>query len=100
MAALLRTAGAQGHSPEYVKSLLAALGEYLSTQEALIDPLSERELVVLSLIADGLTNAEIAAELVIAISTVKTHINRIYGKLDVRTRSQAVAQARQLQILP
>ncbi len=100
MAALLRTTGAQGHSPEYVKRLLEAFGETSAPQEAALDPLSERELEVLRLAADGLTNAEIAAELFIAPSTVKTHINRIYSKLGVSTRTQAVAHARQLQILP
>jgi LuxR family maltose regulon positive regulatory protein len=100
MAALLRTAGAQGHSPEYVKRLLEVFGEAPAVQEAALDPLSERELEVLRLAAGGLTNAEIAAELVIAPSTVKTHINRIYSKLGVSTRTQAVARARQLQILP
>jgi LuxR family maltose regulon positive regulatory protein len=100
MAALLRTAGAQGHSPEYVKNLLESFGETPTAQEALLDPLSERELEVLRLVAEGLTNADIAAELVIAHSTVKTHINRIYNKLGVSTRTQAVARARQLQILP
>ncbi len=100
MAALLRTAGAQGHSPEYVKHLLEFFGEPSSLQEAVLEPLSERELEVLRLAADGLTNAEIAAKLVIAHSTVKTHINRIYSKLGVSSRTQAVARARQLQILP
>jgi len=100
MAALLRTAGAQGHSPEYVKRLLEVFGETLAPQETILDPLSERELAVLRLAAEGLTNAEIADELVIAHSTVKTHINRIYSKLGVSTRTQAVARARQLQILP
>jgi LuxR family maltose regulon positive regulatory protein len=100
MAALLRAAGTQGHSPEYVRRLLEAFGETLAPQEAVLDPLSERELQVLHLVADGMTNAEIAAELVIAHSTVKTHINRIYSKLGVNARTQAVARARQLQILP
>jgi ATP/maltotriose-dependent transcriptional regulator MalT len=100
MAALLRTAGAQGHSPEYVKHLLEAFGQTPTPQEALLDPLSERELDVLRLVAMGLTNTQIAAELVIANSTVKTHVNRIYSKLGVNTRTQAVARAHQLKILP
>jgi LuxR family maltose regulon positive regulatory protein len=99
MAALLRAAGAQGHAPNYVKRLLEAFGESGALQGSLLDPLSERELQVLRLAAQGLTNAEIAAELVIAHSTVKTHINRIYSKLDVSNRTQAVVRARQLQIL-
>ncbi len=98
MAALLRTAGAQGHSPGYVQRLLTAFGA-TAPSAALQEPLSERELEVLGLMAEGLTNAEIAAELVIAVSTVKTHINRIYGKLDVRNRTQAVARARDLHLL-
>ena len=99
MAALLRAAASQGHSPEYARRLLAAFGENPSEQPAPLEALSERELEVLRLVADGLTNNDIARELVIAQSTVKTHINRIYGKLGVRTRTQAVARARQLQIL-
>jgi ATP/maltotriose-dependent transcriptional regulator MalT len=98
MAALLRTVGAQGHSPEYIKHILVVFGEALTVLESLIDPLSERELEVLRLMAQGLTNAEVAAELTIALSTVKTHVNRIYGKLGVSTRTLAVARARQLQI--
>ena len=61
--------------------------------------LSERELEVLRLVADGLSNQDIAARLVIAVSTVKTHVNNIYAKLGVETRTQAVARARQLQLL-
>ena len=99
MAALLRSVGAMGHSPEYVRQLLTAFGEALSEQDAVLDPLSEREIEVLRLVAAGLTNAEIAAELVIALSTVKTHINHIYNKLGASNRTQAVAKARQLQII-
>ena len=100
LAALLRTVGSLGHSPEYVKHLLEIFGEAPALQESVLDPLSERELEVLRLVADGLTNAEIADQLVIAHSTAKTHINRIYSKLGVSTRTHAVARARQLQILP
>ncbi len=62
----------------------------------LVEPLSERELEVLRLIADGLSNAEIADKLFIAQGTVKRHINNIYGKLDVQSRTQAVAKAREI----
>lgn len=99
MAALLRTVGAQGHSPEYVKRLLVFFGETAGTGDVPVEALSERELEVLRLVADGLTNTEIAAELVIAQSTVKSHINHIYSKLGVSSRTQAVARGRQLQIL-
>jgi LuxR family transcriptional regulator, maltose regulon positive regulatory protein len=64
--------------------------------ETLPEPLSERELEVLQLIANGLTNRQIAENLVIAPSTVKTHINNIYSKLNASRRTQAVAQARNL----
>jgi LuxR family maltose regulon positive regulatory protein len=66
---------------------------------SLIEPLSERETEVLNLIAAGLTNREIAERLFIAIGTVKRHTNTIYGKLDVHSRTQAVAQAQELGIL-
>jgi LuxR family maltose regulon positive regulatory protein len=98
MAALLQSAAAQGHSPEYVKQLLKAFGRDASP-EAPLDPLTERELDVLRLMAAGLTNTEIASELVVAQSTVKTHINRIYSKLAVTRRTQAVAKARELGLL-
>jgi ATP/maltotriose-dependent transcriptional regulator MalT len=65
----------------------------------LIEPLSDRELEVLGLIAAGLSNREIAQELVVATSTVKTHINNIYRKLDVLRRTQAVARAKELNLL-
>ncbi len=67
--------------------------------QPLVEPLSERELEVLALLAAGHSNAEIAARLVIAIGTVKRHINNIYGKLEVQSRTQAIAKARRLSLL-
>ncbi|GAB4477357.1 MAG: LuxR C-terminal-related transcriptional regulator [Anaerolineae bacterium] len=67
--------------------------------QSLIEPLSERELEVLGLIAAGLSNTEIAERLVIAQGTVKRHINNMYGKLGVQSRTQAVARARELRLL-
>ncbi len=68
-------------------------------QAALVEPLSARELDVLRLIAEGLSNAEIAGRLTLAQSTVKTHINNIYGKLGVQTRIAAIQRARELHLL-
>ncbi|NUO79132.1 hypothetical protein HUU05_03575 [candidate division KSB1 bacterium] len=65
----------------------------------LVDPLSERELEVLKLIANGLSNPEIARKLFVANSTVKRHINNIYAKLNVHTRTQAVAKGKGLKLL-
>ena len=64
-----------------------------------MEPLSERELTVLRLVDAGLTNREIAGELVIALSTVKTHLASIYDKLDASSRTQALARARDLGLL-
>ena len=63
---------------------------------ALIEPLSERELEVLGLVAQGLSNREIAKRLFITVGTVKTHAHNIYGKLGVNRRTEAVARAREL----
>ena len=72
----------------------------LSTEdEILLVPLNDRELEVLRLIAEGLSNQEIAKRLVIALSTVKWHINNLFGKLGVHSRTQAVAQAKELGLL-
>ena len=60
---------------------------------------SERELEVLRLIVAGLTNREIAEELVVSLGTIKTHINHIYQKLAVHNRTQAVARARELELV-
>ena len=65
----------------------------------LVEELSEREVEVLELIANGYSNKEIADTLYIALSTVKSHINNIYRKLDVSKRTQAVARARELSLL-
>jgi LuxR family maltose regulon positive regulatory protein len=71
-----------------------------SRAEAMVEPLSERELEVLQLIAEGLTNREIASRLFLSLNTVKAHNRNIYGKLGVRSRTRAVARARALGILP
>jgi LuxR family transcriptional regulator, maltose regulon positive regulatory protein len=65
----------------------------------LVEPLSDREWEVLHLIAAGLTNQEIADQLVIVLSTAKRHTINIYGKLGVSNRTQAVAKARELNLL-
>jgi DNA-binding CsgD family transcriptional regulator len=62
--------------------------------------LSTRELEVLRCMAEGLSNQEIAARLFLSLNTIKTHSTRIYEKLDVRRRTQAVEMARRLRILP
>jgi DNA-binding CsgD family transcriptional regulator len=79
-------------SPAYHASLV-------SNQQELVEPLSERELEVLNLIAAGLKNREIANELTVALSTVKTHVNNIYSKLGVSSRVQAVGRAQELNLL-
>ncbi len=68
-------------------------------QASLSEPLSLRELEVLRLVDEGLSNAQIAERLTVAPSTVKTHINNIYGKLSVESRLQAVKKARDLGLL-
>jgi LuxR family maltose regulon positive regulatory protein len=66
----------------------------------LVEPLSQRELEVLHLIALGRTNQEIARQLIVAPGTIKAHAASIYRKLDVANRTEAVARARQVGILP
>jgi LuxR family maltose regulon positive regulatory protein len=69
------------------------------TELQLIDPLSDRELELLGLIANGMSNRDVAEELVLTVGTVKWHLSNIYSKLDVSSRTQAVARARELQLL-
>jgi ATP/maltotriose-dependent transcriptional regulator MalT len=66
---------------------------------ALIEPLNQRELEMLQFIADGLSNHEIAERSVISLSTVKWHINNLFGKLSVRSRTQALVRAKELGLL-
>jgi len=68
--------------------------------QVLVEPLSPRELEVLHLMALGRTNQEIAQQLIVAPGTVKAHTATIYRKLDVANRTEAVARARQLGLLP
>jgi len=110
MAHLLYEALSRGIAPDYVRRLLAAFPATEPEQTApsktpapksdLIEPLSERELEVLQLIAEGLTNPEIASRLYLSLNTVKVHTRNINGKLGVHNRTQAVARARVLGILP
>ena len=64
------------------------------------EPLTERELAVLRLLATRLSNREIGRELYVSLNTVRTHIQAIYRKLGVATRAEAVALARELGLLP
>jgi LuxR family maltose regulon positive regulatory protein len=109
MADLLRRAASQGIALPYVASLLAALDarehdegatepQYHPAQP-LIEPLSEREMEVLRLLSAGLSNPEIAEQLYIAVSTVRSHCKSIYGKLDVHKRWDAVHRAQELGLL-
>jgi LuxR family maltose regulon positive regulatory protein len=67
--------------------------------EPLVEPLTERELEVLRLIAQGLSNREISERLFLAISTIKGHTRIIFDKLQVQRRTEAVARARELGLL-
>jgi LuxR family maltose regulon positive regulatory protein len=96
-------ARSEGPSTGYAHVLLAALGRPIAAPSAAILPLnealSEREIEVLRLLSAGLSNQEIADQLVVAISTVKWHIYHIFNKLDVRSRMQAVIRAAELNLL-
>jgi LuxR family maltose regulon positive regulatory protein len=108
MAQLLSEAAAHGMMPDYMGQLLAVFEaeerknedqSYLPPAQPLIDPLSQRELEVLKLIAQGLSNREISERLFIALVTVKGHNQKIFGKLQVQRRTEAVARARELGLL-
>jgi LuxR family maltose regulon positive regulatory protein len=71
----------------------------LAVAGPLIEPLTDREREVLGLMAQGLSNPEIAKELFISVTTVKTHAKNIYGKLNVKNRFQAIQRAGELNLL-
>lgn len=62
--------------------------------------LSKRELEVLSLIAEGLTNQQIAVQLFVSLNTVKTHSSKLFEKMEVKSRTQAVEKAKRLSLIP
>jgi LuxR family maltose regulon positive regulatory protein len=109
MARLLAEALAAGVEPTYARRLLAAFPvaepaprsapPQRDRDGALLEPLSEREREVLQLIAEGLSNQDVAARLYLSLHTVKVHARNIYAKLGVTSRTQAVARGRALGVL-
>ena len=108
MKQLLSEAAAHGIRPGYTGRLLAALIAEEQKSEDKSDlpaaqppgePLSRRELEVLQLIAQGLSNREISKRLFLALNTVKGHNQKIYSKLQVQSRTEAIARARELDLL-
>ncbi|MEZ4640171.1 MAG: LuxR C-terminal-related transcriptional regulator [Caldilineaceae bacterium] len=111
MAQLLSEAAARGIMPDYTGKLLSVFESReqkgvdepsppptpnLPNTSPLLEPLTQREQEVLQLIVEGRSNPDIATQLVVALSTVKTHVKNIYGKLQVTNRFQAIARANEL----
>jgi LuxR family transcriptional regulator, maltose regulon positive regulatory protein len=110
---ILNEAAALGIAPQLIRKLLEierpGMGLTISSPgpgsprqffgDGLLEPLSSREVEVLALMAEGLSNPEIAAHLFLSTNTLKSHTQNIYGKLDVHSRVQAVNRARELKIL-
>ncbi|MEM7738316.1 MAG: LuxR C-terminal-related transcriptional regulator [Deinococcota bacterium] len=108
MQQLLKEAHVQGAGSHYVSKLLDFMNgterqptmiAQATPQDKLVEPLSGRELEVLQLIAEGLSNQEIAERLSVSLSTIKGHNHNIFGKLLVQRRTEAVAKARALALL-
>ena len=108
MSRLLREAARRGIRVQECSRLLAVFQQEGQTQEhdsgefppGLVEPLSDRELEVLQLLAEGCTNRVISERLYISLSTVKGHVSNIFGKLLASNRTEVVAKARALGILP
>lgn len=84
-----------------VEKVVDAPSEFVRDQQVLEEVgLSGRELEVLELLAEGLSNQEIAGRLFVSVNTVKTHISRLFEKLDVRRRTQAVEAGRRMGVIP
>ncbi|MCA0350660.1 MAG: LuxR C-terminal-related transcriptional regulator [Chloroflexi bacterium] len=97
----------QGTLRQYIQRLLVACGLSITSEPyifganlgSFIEPLSERELEVIRLLAAGFSNQAIAYQLVVTLNTIKTHLKNIYGKLAVSSRTQAIARARSLNLI-
>ncbi|MGA3155185.1 MAG: LuxR C-terminal-related transcriptional regulator [Streptosporangiaceae bacterium] len=103
MTSLLRAAAKQGIRRDYVRRLLAAVSKTdhgSPREQALIEPLSERELDVLRLLGTELDGPAIARELMVSLNTMRTHTKNIYAKLAVTSRRAAVRRAAELDLLP
>ncbi|MCA9959709.1 MAG: response regulator transcription factor, partial [Anaerolineales bacterium] len=103
MAALLREVVKGDAASPFAQQVLAAFGETAVSPRQITthlpDPLSERELEVLKLLATTLTGPEIARELMISLNTMRTHTKNIYSKLGANSRSTAVRRAAELNLL-
>ena len=104
IAELLKESAVHGVMQDYISSLLTIFKiEHRKRSDKpyqpLVEPLSRRELEVLQLIARGLSNSEIGERLSLALDTVKGHNRNIFGKLQVKRRTEAVARARELDLL-
>jgi LuxR family maltose regulon positive regulatory protein len=108
MAQLLLEAASREIRPDYIARLLAAFEAdkrdnkgkpALPPAGSLIEPLSQRELKILQLIAQGLSNREIGERLFLALDTIKGHNRKIFDKLEVQSRTEAIARARELSLL-
>jgi len=93
MARLLRAFGGEDTAPRPGQSTTAAV-------PGLVEPLTAREMEVLRLLAAGTPNQAIADELVVALDTAKKHVSHVLGKLGAANRTEAVARARQLGLIP